>query len=64
VTGIGHRLGKAWSRIHGVRANASRWSHAELDESDVLDPGDFGRRHFVLRRVPCAFSAAAARITA
>jgi S-methylmethionine-dependent homocysteine/selenocysteine methylase len=27
-------------RIRGVRANASRMSHAELDESDVLDEGD------------------------
>ena len=27
-------------RIHGVRANASRMSHAELDEADVLDEGD------------------------
>lgn len=31
----------AWrERIRGVRANASRKSHAELDNSDVLDPGD------------------------
>ena len=28
------------ARILGVRANASRKSHAELDNSDVLDPGD------------------------
>ncbi|MHA6298088.1 homocysteine S-methyltransferase family protein [Devosia sp. CAU 1758] len=28
------------SRIRGIRANASRKSHAELDSSDVLDPGD------------------------
>lgn len=27
-------------RIRGVRANASRQSHAELDESEVLDDGD------------------------
>jgi S-methylmethionine-dependent homocysteine/selenocysteine methylase len=27
-------------RIRGVRANASRLSHAELDESEVLDRGD------------------------
>ena len=27
-------------RVRGVRANASRMSHAELDESDVLDDGD------------------------
>lgn len=28
------------SRIRGIRANASRKSHAELDNSDTLDPGD------------------------
>jgi S-methylmethionine-dependent homocysteine/selenocysteine methylase len=27
-------------RIHGIRANASLKSHAELDESDTLDAGD------------------------
>jgi S-methylmethionine-dependent homocysteine/selenocysteine methylase len=27
-------------RIHGVRANASRMSHAELDEAEQLDEGD------------------------
>ena len=27
-------------RIHGVRANASRMSHAELDEAEELDDGD------------------------
>ena len=27
-------------RIRSIRANASRKSHAELDESEVLDPGD------------------------
>jgi S-methylmethionine-dependent homocysteine/selenocysteine methylase len=27
-------------RIRGIRANASARSHAELDESDTLDPGD------------------------
>jgi S-methylmethionine-dependent homocysteine/selenocysteine methylase len=30
----------ALTRIRGVRANASRMSHAELDESEVLDDGD------------------------
>jgi S-methylmethionine-dependent homocysteine/selenocysteine methylase len=31
----------AWlSRIGGVRANASRRSHAELDEAEELDSGD------------------------
>ena len=30
-----------WSRrIHGLRCNASRQSHAELDEAEVLDDGD------------------------
>ena len=29
-----------WHRVMGVRANASRKSHAELDESAVLDDGD------------------------
>ena len=33
--------GGAWlERIHGIRANASKMSHAELDESEELDPGD------------------------
>ena len=31
----------AWARrIHGLRCNASRLSHAELDECEVLDDGD------------------------
>ena len=29
-----------WHRVLGVRANASTKSHAELDESEVLDDGD------------------------
>ena len=29
-----------WPRLRGVRANASRKSHAELDDSDELDAGD------------------------
>ena len=29
-----------WDRIFGIRANASTKSHAELDESEVLDDGD------------------------
>ena len=34
-------LGAPWaSRIRGLRANASRMSHAELDESEELDVGD------------------------
>ncbi len=33
--------GAAWTdRIRGVRANASRLSHAELDEAEELDEGD------------------------
>lgn len=33
--------GASWTqRIRGVRANASRLSHAELDEADTLDEGD------------------------
>ncbi|MEM8655052.1 MAG: homocysteine S-methyltransferase family protein [Pseudomonadota bacterium] len=32
---------EAWTRrVSGVRANASRMSHAELDEAEVLDDGD------------------------
>jgi len=46
--------GEAWAkRIHGVRANASAKSHAELDESTTLDagdPADLGRRYAGLRR--------------
>lgn len=45
--------GEAWTeRIRGVRANASRMSHAELNESAELDegdPGEFGREHRALR---------------
>ena len=44
----------AWlKRIHGVRANASTRSHAELDEATALDPGDpidLGQRYRELRR--------------
>jgi homocysteine S-methyltransferase len=46
--------GAAWtSRIRGLRANASAKSHAELDESVELDPGDpddLGRRYRALRQ--------------
>jgi homocysteine S-methyltransferase len=46
--------GEAWvERIHGVRANASARSHAELDESETLDsgdPADLGRRYLSLTR--------------
>ncbi|MGP1396534.1 MAG: homocysteine S-methyltransferase family protein [Inquilinaceae bacterium] len=35
------RAGGAWTaRIRGVRANASRLSHAELDAAETLDDGD------------------------
>ena len=48
------QAGEAWTRrIHGVRANASTKSHAELDESTTLDAGDprdLGRRYRELRR--------------
>jgi homocysteine S-methyltransferase len=48
------QAGEAWvKRIHGVRANASARSHAELDESTTLDagdPADLGRRYVELRR--------------
>lgn len=41
--------GSDWlSRIGGIRANASRLSHAELDEAETLDAGnpeEFGRLH-------------------
>lgn len=46
--------GEDWvQRIHGVRANASAKSHAELDESDTLDVGDMidlSRRYRTLTR--------------
>lgn len=46
--------GAAWtSRIRGVRANASRRSHAELDEATELDAGDpveLGGQYAALRR--------------
>jgi S-methylmethionine-dependent homocysteine/selenocysteine methylase len=47
----------AWTaRVRGVRANASRCSHAELDEATELDDGDpveFGTQHRdLLRRHP------------
>jgi len=45
--------GANWvKRIHGVRANASRKSHAELDEADQLDSGnpeELGRLYRNLR---------------
>ena len=46
--------GETWvRRVHGVRANASARSHAELDDSTELDAGDpvdFGRRYGELTR--------------
>lgn len=46
--------GGAWlGRLRGIRANASRLSHAELDnatELDAGDPADLGRRYRELRR--------------
>ena len=48
------QAGEAWTeRIHGLRANASTKSHAELDESETLDagdPADLGRRYVALRQ--------------
>jgi homocysteine S-methyltransferase len=48
------KAGESWlSRIHGVKANASIKSHAELDESETLDAGDpidLGRRYRDLQR--------------
>lgn len=48
------QTGEAWvARIHGIRANASTKSHAELDESETLDAGDprdLGERYRALRR--------------
>jgi len=47
--------GETWAtRIRGVRANASRLSHAELDEAEELDDGnpeEFGRQHRDLQRM-------------
>ena len=42
-----------WGRIHGLRANASTRSHAELDSAEELDegdPADLGARYAALRR--------------
>jgi S-methylmethionine-dependent homocysteine/selenocysteine methylase len=40
VAGALHRGDDRLSRVRGVRANASRLSHAELDEATELDRGD------------------------
>ena len=55
TTHFDHTLasGEAWTkRIRGVRANASRLSHAELDEAEELDegnPDEFASEHRALR---------------
>ena len=55
TTHFDHALaaGEAWTaRIRGLRANASRLSHAELDEAEELDEGnpeEFGTDHGKLR---------------
>jgi len=51
------QTGANWTaRVRGIRANASRLSHAELDEAEELDdgdPGEFGRLYRRLReRLP------------
>ena len=46
-------------RLRGLRANASRLSHAELDEAEDLDDGnpeELGRQHAELRRLLGHFS--------
>lgn len=47
--------GGGWrARIRGIRANASRMSHAELDEAEELDagnPAELGRDYAVLKRL-------------
>ena len=52
--------GHDWrTRIGGIRANASRMSHAELDEADTLDagnPAELGRDYAVLKRYLPALS--------
>lgn len=49
------RSGEDWvSRVMGIRANASKLSHAELDEAEVLDDGDpeeFAQDYFKLTKV-------------
>ena len=54
-THFAHALpdGDARERIHGLRANASTRSHAELDEAEELDsgdPADLAERYVALRR--------------
>jgi homocysteine S-methyltransferase len=49
-------VGGPWQRILGIRANASKKSHAELDEAEELDDGDpveFGEDHRAIQeRLP------------
>ena len=50
--GVLEEDGEWTTRIRGVRANASRMSHAELDEAEELDDGDpeeFGSLHQELK---------------
>ena len=46
-------LDEGWTdRIRGIRANASKLSHAELDEAEELDDGnpfELGSQHITLR---------------
>ena len=63
------RGGRGVERIGGIRANASKMSHAELDEAPELDDGDPGELAERLSRAAarccraCACSAAAAAPT-
>jgi homocysteine S-methyltransferase len=44
--------GEDWTaRVRGLRANASRMSHAELDEAETLDDGDPGEFALLYRRL-------------
>jgi homocysteine S-methyltransferase len=49
------REGGEWApRLRGLRANASKCSHAELDEAETLDdgnPGELGLENAALRRL-------------
>jgi S-methylmethionine-dependent homocysteine/selenocysteine methylase len=46
------RTGEGWTtRVRGLRANASRLSHAELDEAEELDDGDPGEFGLLYRRL-------------
>ena len=54
LTATLERAGEWRNRIRGLRANASRRSHAELDEStdlDVGDPEELGGQYAELRRL-------------